>query len=651
MKQRKRKQWLALWITGTLLGCLLPMRQMPEGKAAEVSELEQTAGGKYGLNNPRINNGVTTWDCIYFGNFPQSGYIPQQEPENPVSGETYEDLDGTKMVYSQWKTVETIEGNSKVVDCAPGYSKIEPIKWRVLSVEGDDAFLMADQNLDCRQYNEKQMRTTWERCTLRSWLNGYGEDQNSLKQNYSEDNFLNNAFTETERNAIMTVPVENTRNPIYFTDGGNNTVDRVYLLSYDELNDPAYGFENLENTDTRKAESTQYAGKGGGILSPNVAWPAVYWTRTPGGSADCVCAVIGGAFVYPYRAVYTQMLIRPVLHLNLAASQGIWTKTDCVTAGTPAETEVPAVVPASESPSTPETTSFPSFEPTSGPIETPETTGRPSSMPTSGPVETPETTSYPSFKSTSGPAETPETTIYPSFKPISGPVETPETTICPFFEPTSGPAETPETTICPFFEPTSGPANTPGEIPSIGSDAGGDNSRGDVGKEDVAGNGFSGSSVSDDSTVSDREENHGQNVNGNEKTVLLPNVGKVINIRIKRQKNSAILKWKKNPEVSGYEIQISRKKNFKRIKKINVKKNLAEYKICGLKPGRKYYIRIRAYQSYGTQSGTRKNAYGKFSTKRKVCLRLLNYQSSISSRLTTSGVPAGAASASSLSED
>lgn len=30
----------------------------------------------------------------------------------------------------------------------------EPIKWRVLSVNGDDAFLLADKNLDSRPYNE-----------------------------------------------------------------------------------------------------------------------------------------------------------------------------------------------------------------------------------------------------------------------------------------------------------------------------------------------------------------------------------------------------------------------------------------------------------------------------------------------------------------
>ena len=53
-----------------------------------------------------------------------------------------------------------------------------PIKWRVLSVDGNDAFLMADQGLDCWSYNEKSKSVTWKTCILRSWLNGYDSTQN-----------------------------------------------------------------------------------------------------------------------------------------------------------------------------------------------------------------------------------------------------------------------------------------------------------------------------------------------------------------------------------------------------------------------------------------------------------------------------------------
>ena len=47
----------------------------------------------------------------------------------------------------------------------------EPIKWRVLSNSGSQLFLLADQNLDRKQYNNTNTSVKWESCDLRTWLN------------------------------------------------------------------------------------------------------------------------------------------------------------------------------------------------------------------------------------------------------------------------------------------------------------------------------------------------------------------------------------------------------------------------------------------------------------------------------------------------
>ena len=73
-------------------------------------------------------NGNVIYDCVWFGRYPQS------------------DATGVKK---------------------------EAIKWRVLSVYGNDAFLIADCNLDCQPYNTTRTDVTWETSTIRSWLNGY----------------------------------------------------------------------------------------------------------------------------------------------------------------------------------------------------------------------------------------------------------------------------------------------------------------------------------------------------------------------------------------------------------------------------------------------------------------------------------------------
>ena len=112
--------------------------------------------------------------------------------------------------------------------------KKEAIKWRVLSVNGNDAFLIADCNLDSQPYNTTKTDVTWETSTIRSWLNGYKASYNANGINYSSNNFIGKAFTSAEQKAINQVTVVNHDNPEYETEGGNDTKDKVFLLSIEE---------------------------------------------------------------------------------------------------------------------------------------------------------------------------------------------------------------------------------------------------------------------------------------------------------------------------------------------------------------------------------------------------------------------------------
>lgn len=106
-------------LTGILTGVMAVflLAGMPMGKDGEVSAARRT------LKGPSKNEeGIVTWDCVYFGRYPQSDGIGKKK---------------------------------------------DPIKWRVLSIEGDDAFLIADQNLDMESYNETKEAVTWETCTMR----------------------------------------------------------------------------------------------------------------------------------------------------------------------------------------------------------------------------------------------------------------------------------------------------------------------------------------------------------------------------------------------------------------------------------------------------------------------------------------------------
>ena len=61
--------------------------------------------------------------------------------------------------------------NIKYHKTEAGYFKYEPIKWRVLQSENQEAFLLSDVILDRRPYNESYEDITWEESSLRAWLN------------------------------------------------------------------------------------------------------------------------------------------------------------------------------------------------------------------------------------------------------------------------------------------------------------------------------------------------------------------------------------------------------------------------------------------------------------------------------------------------
>ena len=97
----------------------------------------------------------------------------------------------------------------------------EDIEWQVLKVEGNRALVISKYALDCQPYHNVDEKVTWETCSLRQWMN---------------NDFLNAAFTEAEQKSIPQVTLKTNDNRYYNNcPGGNDTVDRVFCLSMDEV--------------------------------------------------------------------------------------------------------------------------------------------------------------------------------------------------------------------------------------------------------------------------------------------------------------------------------------------------------------------------------------------------------------------------------
>ena len=267
---------------------------------------EQEVVSDYRLSNPRVlehyRNEKVTWDCIYFGSYYQSS--------------------------SEFK---------------------EPIKWRVLSVEGNDAFLLSDTNLDVMNYDSQWAERTWEECTLRSWLNGYYSTENLEGIDYSENNFIEVAFSKNEQNAIFDTTVINEDNK-HGMKGGNNTVDKIFLLSISEIENVSYGFlpSDRENDyDAAKISlNTQYIADGGShnyetTYIPKAGKKAYWYLRSPGQIAKTIAAI--NVTVFYGAAIDSRAVsIRPAIHLDLSKTD-LWEYAGTVcsdgTVGFPTNTE------------------------------------------------------------------------------------------------------------------------------------------------------------------------------------------------------------------------------------------------------------------------------------------------------------------------
>lgn len=211
-------------------------------------------------------------------------------------------------------------------DGTGGYNT-DPVKWRVLSNANGQLFLLSDQNLEVFQYHTEQEYVTWETSTIRSWLNGYGASANtggSDGTNYTGDNFLDTAFSTEEQSAIVETTVVNNDNKDddYGTDGegGNNTTDRIFLLSIEETDNRNY-FPQFSSS--RYSTNTAYVADGGKLKCyMNEAGELDgWWLRSPGFD-NLMAAFIeeDGGGVYEGDPVNTKgTAVRPAFNLNLSS--------------------------------------------------------------------------------------------------------------------------------------------------------------------------------------------------------------------------------------------------------------------------------------------------------------------------------------------
>lgn len=343
---KKRKCWyriLSFVLTVAMLAGFCPQGVSFKGMQLTVPEVKAATT----LKNPQIvpddsmfAKQKVTWDCIYFGSYPQSeityadGNIYNQlRSASESQWNSNNDIEIGGIKYRRLKGEDTLfhmSGSTSCYDWKDDYTtyhyfKYEPIKWRVLNKNGNDLFLLADVALDTQQYDtEGWLILRWENSTVRSWLNGYDASKNKMEKDYTSKNFIHSAFSKAEQTAIKTTNlVTNEFGDEY------NTKDQIFLLSKSDVYDTEEAQNNgfLKERDAydeaRRSYCSTYAYAMGAYRTKsyysdgNIDW----WLRSPGRQGNMRMGVDQQGAVYDRGngATSRDTSIRPAMHLNLSS--------------------------------------------------------------------------------------------------------------------------------------------------------------------------------------------------------------------------------------------------------------------------------------------------------------------------------------------
>lgn len=193
-----KSSWL-LRSKGKENGGLLSFYEIREGRiAAQI--------GKYGFISYETYNAPIR-PAMWIKSHSMKSVMSNQQKYKTDSGwET--------ICYGNWEIPYRKEGKNAKLPLAP-------IEWLVLAKEEDRMLLLSKCNITERPYNESKCSITWENSSIRRWLN---------------NTFFKKAFNNTEQDRIIEVLNQSPRNPEYATDPGNETLDKVFLLSVDDVN-------------------------------------------------------------------------------------------------------------------------------------------------------------------------------------------------------------------------------------------------------------------------------------------------------------------------------------------------------------------------------------------------------------------------------
>lgn len=304
--------------------CVNTVKAQAATKAKVVLEFTDGTKKTWKTGDKKIKLGKKKLAYVYFGEYPQTE-VTGKALTKAITGAKYNKNGVATVKGVRYKRISMNDATYVHTDGFDGdydwtgktyaYFKYEPIKWRVLNRKNRTALIVSEYGLDSQQYNEEYVDIIWADCTLREWLN---------------DEFLTSAFNTPDRKLVKSSTIKNEDNPYWGTEGGEDTKDRVFLLSFSDMVNPKYGFDadQHEHDINRRCSSTDFAKGMGAHTTTNDNETAEgkktsgWWFRLPGGGLSCYFAFVGDTgyvCVCGYGYHIAGIAVRPALNLNLSS--------------------------------------------------------------------------------------------------------------------------------------------------------------------------------------------------------------------------------------------------------------------------------------------------------------------------------------------
>ena len=243
-----------------------------------------------------------------------SQYRPNMTSDSPSSSYTFQDSNGytTNNIY---------------------YFKYEPLKWRVL--DPSTGFVLCESIIDSQAYSntiyeygtDENGTAHWNDAGHTHYANDYAT---SSIRAWLNDDFYNTAFSSSQKASILTSELDNRAYSTSYSEyDSKTTYDKVFLLSYSEMQNTAYGFPaHTDSSSARRAKGTDYA-KCQGLWVNSSNECSFQRLRSAGYHSSDACYVgsdgdLNNDYYYYYNywyVNYTHNGVRPALKISNLASE------------------------------------------------------------------------------------------------------------------------------------------------------------------------------------------------------------------------------------------------------------------------------------------------------------------------------------------